>query len=329
MSKPGVRLLGLASRVFRPDTMEYIIGPALADLQLECSARQSSRWRRSWVCLHAYLSFWAAVIVYLWRSLIDGSAEATADEHHMARRVLFNGAAIVVIVTAVLLVPGWFNRLGSAAHLRTAFDRDIVRALPLLIPQATPISIPAGMLFGTLWAVRRPAPRLVRRMVLVLSIVCSLFSAGMLGWVIPEANQAYRVVVYQKALGRDQLPARGLNELTWHDLRERIKEANTQGVSTQAQLLRLSYQGRIALVATPLVFAVLALVLVKLPRRSMSWLLGLSLFVGYYTLIRFDRLVDQGTLSPFVVAWTPNVVVLVLALLLIAGTKVNAHAGQA
>src|SRR5262249_54634681 len=179
MNKPGVRLRSLASRVFRRDTVEYVIGPALADLQLECSARQPSRWRWSWVCLHAYSAFWAAVIVHLWRSLIDGSAEATADDHHMARRVVFNSAAIVVIVTAVLMVPGWFNRIGPSANQRAVFDRDIVRALPLLIPQATPISIPAGMLFGTLWAIRRPATRLVRRMVLVLGIACSLFSAGM------------------------------------------------------------------------------------------------------------------------------------------------------
>jgi lipopolysaccharide export LptBFGC system permease protein LptF len=251
------------------------------------------------------LSFWAAVIVYLWRSLIDGSSEATADDHHTAHRVAFNSAAIALIVTAVLLLPGWFNRM-PAASLRTAFDTDIVRALPLLIPQATPISIPAGMLFGTLWAVRRPATRSVRRMVLVLGIACSLFSAGMLAWVIPEANQAYRVAVYQKALGRSQPPVRGLNELTWHGLRDRIKEANTQGFSAEAQVLRLSYHGRIALVATPLIFAMLALVLVRLPRRLMSWPLGLLLFVGYYTLIRFDRMVDQGALSPLVVAWAPN-----------------------
>jgi lipopolysaccharide export LptBFGC system permease protein LptF len=309
--------------------MEYVIGPALADLQLECSAGQPSGWRRSWICLHAYLSFWAAVIVYLWHSLIDGSNEATADDHHTARRVVFNSAAIALIVTAVLLLPGWFSRPESAAHLRTPFDGDIARALPLLIPQATPISIPAGMLFGILWAVRRPATQSLRRMVLVLGIACSVFSAGMLAWVIPEANQAYRVAVYHKALGRSQPPVRGLNELTWHGLRDRIKEANTQGFSAEAQVLRLSYHGRIALVATPLIFAMLALVLVRLPRRLMSWPLGLLLFVGYYTLIRFDRMVDQGTLSPLVVAWAPNLVVLILTLLLIARTKFSAHSRQA
>jgi lipopolysaccharide export system permease LptF/LptG-like protein len=314
MSTPGVRLRRLASRVFRPDTMEYVIDPALADLQLECSATQPSRWRQRWVCLHAYWSFWAAVNVHLWRSLVDGSVEATADDHHTARRMVFSGAAIVVIVTAVLLLPGWFNRAGPGTQ-RTAFDRDLIRALALLIPQATPISIPAGMLFGTLWVVRKPATRLIRRMVLSFGIVCSLFSAGMLGWVIPEANQAYRVVVYQKVLGYGQPPAKGLNELTWHDLRLRIKEANTRGFSAQAQLLRLSYHGRIALVATPFIFAMLALVLVTVPRGFLSWLVGLLLFVGYYTLIRFDRLVDHGTLSPWVVAWTPNIVAILIVMI--------------
>jgi lipopolysaccharide export LptBFGC system permease protein LptF len=327
MSKPGNRLRMLASRVFHPDTMEYVIGPALADLQLECNTSESSRWRRRGVCLRAYLSFWAAVMLHLVSSLIGGSADGTADDHHALRRVLFNGAVIGVIVTAVLLVPGWLNR--SASRPRTAFDRDIVRALPLLIPQATPISIPAGMLFGTLWAVRKPATRSVRRIVLVLGIICSLFSAKMLGWVIPEANQAYRVVVYQKVLGYSQPPEKGVNELTWHDLRDRIKEADTQRFSAQSWLLRLSYQVRIALVATPLIFAMLALVLVRRPRRLMPSLLGLLVFVGYYTLIRFDRLADQGTLSPLAVAWMPNLVVLVLTLLLKSTQRVSSLRGQA
>src|SRR5262249_21434743 len=145
MSKPGVRLRSLASRVFHPDTMEYVIGPALADLQLECSARGASRRRRSWVCLRAYLFFWSAVVAHLWRGVIDGSADRTADDQLAMRRVLVSAAAIGVIVTAVLLAPPWFARPGWATASRTGFEgptarTDILLAL-LLIPQATPISI--------------------------------------------------------------------------------------------------------------------------------------------------------------------------------------------
>lgn len=321
MSKPGVRLRSMASRVFRPETMEYVIGPALADLELECSARQSSGWRRGWVCLRAYSCFWGAVVTQLWHSLIDGSGDRTAEDQQAIRRVLLAAAAIGALVTAILLFPAW-------SRPRTDFDTNIVRAL-LLIPQATPISIPAGMLFGILWAVRKPATRSVRRMVLVLGIVCSLFSAGMIGWVIPEANQAYRIVVYQKMLGYSQPPARGANELTWHDLRDRINEANTRGVSSETRLFRLSYHTRIALGATPFIFAMLSLLLVRRPRPLTSCFLGLLLFVGYYTLMVFSRLVAQGTLSPLAVAWTPNLVVLALALLLWSQQRVSSRFGHA
>jgi xanthosine utilization system XapX-like protein len=328
MSKRGLRLRSLASRVVQPDTMEYVIGPALADLQWECSARQTSRWRRRRVCLRAYLFFWSAVAAHLWGSLIDGSADRTADDQLAMRRVLINAAAIGVIVTALLMVPAWFNRKGSEPRPRGAVDTDIVRAL-LLIPQATPISIPAGMLFGTLWAVRKPATRSIRRMVLVLGIVCSLFSAGMIGWVIPEANQAYRVVVYQKMLGYHQPPERGANELTWHDLRARINEANTREGSPETRLFRFSYHTRIALVATPLIFTMFALVLVRRPRPLTSSFLGLLLFVGYYTLIVFSRLVTQGTLPPVTVAWMPNLAVLALTLLLGINYRVSSRFGPA
>jgi lipopolysaccharide export LptBFGC system permease protein LptF len=328
MSKPGVRLRGLASRVFHPDTMEYVIGPVLADLQLECTARHASRWRRSWVCLRAYWFFWSAVVAHLWRSLIDGSVDRSPDDQLAMRRVFINAAAIGVIVTAVLIVPAWFYRAESAASLRTNLDTDIVRAL-LLIPQATPISLPAGMLFGTLWAVRKPATRSVRRMVVVLGISCSLFSAAMIGWVIPEANQAYRVVVYQKMLGYSQPPARGANELTWHDLRDRVIEANTRGASPETRLFRLSYHTRIALVATPLIFAMFALILVRRPRPLTSCFLGLLLFVGYYTLMLLSRRVADGTLSPLAVAWMPNLVVLALTLLLGINHRVSSRFGPA
>jgi len=327
MSKPGMRLRGIASRIFHPDTMEYVIGPVLADLQLECSARQPSRWRRSWVCLRAYLFFWSAVVAHLWRSLIDGSANRTADDQVAMRRVLINAAAIGAIVTAVLLIPGWFNRLGSAARSPTAFDTDIILAL-LLIPQATPISIPAGMLFGTLWAVRKPATRSIRRLVLVLGIVCSLFSAGMIGWVIPEANQAYRVVVYQKVLRNSRPPEKGANELSWRELRDRINEANTHGGSPETRLSRLAYHTRIALPATPLIFAMFALILVRRPRPLTSCFLGLLLFVGYYTLMVLSRRVADGTLSPLAVAWMPNLVVLALTLRLGINYRVSSRLGS-
>jgi lipopolysaccharide export LptBFGC system permease protein LptF len=312
MNEPGVRLYKLAVRVFHRDTMEYVIGPALADLQLECGARQSSRWRRSRVCLRAYASFWGAVAAHLWRGLIDGSPHATADDHRALRRVLLNAAAIGVVVTVVLMLPAWLNRAGWAGRSRSPFDRDLVRALPLLVPQATPVALPAAMLFGTVWAVGASAPRTVRRMVLALGVLCSLLSAGMLGWVIPEANQAYRVVVYRNVPGYSQPPARGLNELTWPDLRNRIRDAEAHGVSGQASLLRFAYHGRMALVATPLIFAALALVLVRRPQRVVSSLLGLLLFVGYYTLFRFDRMVGQGTLPPVLAAWTPDLVAAIL-----------------
>jgi lipopolysaccharide export LptBFGC system permease protein LptF len=302
--------------------MEYVIGPAIADLQLECTNRQArSRWRQSWVCVRAYLCFWNLVAVYLWSSLIDGSTDDAAADRRAVRRALFGGAAVSMIVTALLILAVSLPSLESTPGLRTASGGNILRALTLLVAQATPISIPAGLLFGVLWAVRQPASRSVRRMVLVLGIVASLLSAGMLGWVIPQTNQAYRVLVFKNVLGHNWPPAKGANELTWPELRDRIRETKAVERPAEARQLRLSYQLRIAFVATPLIFTMLALVLLRRPRRVMSWLLGLSLFVGYYTLIGFARLVAQGMLSPFAVAWTPNILALVFLVVTSAGSR--------
>ncbi|HEX7798432.1 MAG TPA: LptF/LptG family permease [Vicinamibacterales bacterium] len=267
-------------------------------------------------------------MAHLWRSLIDGSVERTADDQLAMRRVFITATVIGAVVTALLMAPAWFNRPDSAALPRSSFDTDIVLAL-LLIPQASPISIPAGMLFGILWAVRKPATRSIRRMILVLGIGCSLFSAGIIAWVIPEANQAYRVVVYQEMARRSQPLQKGANELTWRELRDRINEANTRGDSPETRMSRLSYHTRIALPATPLIFAVFALILVRRPRPFMSCVLGLVLFVGYYTLMVLSRRVADGTLSPLAVAWMPNLVVLALSFLLAINYRVSSRFGPA
>jgi lipopolysaccharide export LptBFGC system permease protein LptF len=82
--------------------------------------------------------------------------------------------------------------------------------------------------------------------------------------------------------------------------------------------MRLAYQGRIAFATTPVIVSMLAIGIVR--RRRTRWsrlggLIALAAFVSYYTLIGFQQLVGNGTLSPITVAWTPNLVALTLAVL--------------
>jgi lipopolysaccharide export LptBFGC system permease protein LptF len=319
MNKPGVRLRGLALRLFDPATLEYVIAPALADLQLECiGADSQGPWRRRWICLRAYLSFWSAVVVYLWSNLLDGSSDRDSVDRRTLARMLVSGAAALsaVIGALVLVVP--FTMVGSMARLRISFGGNIFYAFALLVPQAMPIAIPAALVFGALWGVRhRPAPRSVRRTILLMGVCGSLLSATLLEWAIPRANQAFRVVVFQNGDHRTLPPEKGANELTWRELGDRITRLQALGPPAELRQMRLAYQGHIAFATTPLIFSAFAIGILR--RRRTRWstwggLFALAAFVSYYALIGFNQLVGNGTLSPFTVAWTPNAVALALAL---------------
>jgi hypothetical protein len=53
MTGPGDRLRAFASRVCRPQAMERLIDPVVADLQCEYAAAQTRRqvWRSRWIRL--------------------------------------------------------------------------------------------------------------------------------------------------------------------------------------------------------------------------------------------------------------------------------------
>jgi lipopolysaccharide export LptBFGC system permease protein LptF len=181
-----------------------------------------------------------------------------------------------------------------------------------LIPQALPLSIPMGVTFGILWALRRQsASRTALALVLVLALGGSLVSFVTLAWVMPNANQAFRTA----AAGGPA--ARGANELTIGELRERL---NNPSPLSPARLsvpnLALNYHGRWALGATPFVLAMFAMIVATGRKwgRTMPVVIGLILCFGFYTLMYLSRKLGvDRTLSPLASAWAPNAVVLMLS----------------
>ena len=65
MTPPGTRLRALAARLLDPRTMEFLVDPAIADMQAEYeeAARRGLAWRKRWMCLRGYLSFFAMLIL--------------------------------------------------------------------------------------------------------------------------------------------------------------------------------------------------------------------------------------------------------------------------
>jgi putative ABC transport system permease protein len=66
MTPPGTRLRALAARLLDARTVEYLVDPAIADLQAEYEdvSRRGLAWRKHWTCLRGYLSFFALIVAH-------------------------------------------------------------------------------------------------------------------------------------------------------------------------------------------------------------------------------------------------------------------------
>ena len=66
MNPPGRRLRGLAARLLDPRTVQYLVDPAIADMQAEYedASRRGMAWRKRWICLRGYLSFFTMLLAH-------------------------------------------------------------------------------------------------------------------------------------------------------------------------------------------------------------------------------------------------------------------------
>lgn len=66
MRPPGTLLRGVAARLFAANTMDYLIDPAIADMQAEYedASRRGLTWRKRWICLRGHLAFFTMIVAH-------------------------------------------------------------------------------------------------------------------------------------------------------------------------------------------------------------------------------------------------------------------------
>jgi len=137
-----------------------------------------------------------------------------------------------------------------------------------------------------------------------------------LAWTVPKTNQAFRVLVAGQPI------APGVNELGLTELRAEIRLAREIGGNDAAvRGLEHSYQNRVALICAPLPLAVLGLGLAA-SRAGRRWPIatGLSGTMLYSVVMPSTSLaawllLRDSVVSPILIAWIPNAVMLMLAAL--------------
>jgi lipopolysaccharide export LptBFGC system permease protein LptF len=186
-----------------------------------------------------------------------------------------------------------------------------------LVPQAVVLTLPAGLLVAIPVAISRTEPTmtLIRRVVLLSALYAGV-TFGLSGWIVPAANQAFRVA----ASGVSE-PPRGPNETPFTHVKKEIERLRTfHGSETVIRRMEYAYELRLSLAAAAVPLGLVALALAFTPvGRRRPFLTGLAAF-GLYFLIIFRV---EGSVVEFALratslpagplAWLPNACIVLLA----------------
>jgi lipopolysaccharide export LptBFGC system permease protein LptF len=310
--RTGVRLRELAARWFDAPTMQRCIDPVLADLQAEYeeAVRRSRTSRSRWIWIRGHAVFLTTVVCCSGGQAMRMLRDLSGSDRTALRRTAACSSAIFIAGTLLLAaVP--LQSLGAA-------DRPGAAGLAVyLVPQALPLSIPLGLTLGVIWGMGGGVvSRRSRVAVLLAAAALSVTSFGILGWLAPATNQAFRVAIYEGQARRNGLvPAgelpKGANELTFGELRNFLHFAgeSREPPPDDSRHLAGVYHLRLATAGVPLVLSLFALAVIGSGQRSRLMLAVASAVAvfGYFLLEGAAGTVDW-LLPAFAIAWLPNTV---------------------
>ncbi len=227
--------------------MDLLVDPVIGDMQREHeqAIREGRLWRSRWILVTGYLAFSKAVALYVpiraRRTLRGWAASGTGT----LGSALGAAAVAMIALNALFIAP---------PLLRSRFDGWTAWLILLLLPQSLPLTLPVVLLVGVLCGLRnRTVTARIRRAILAIGLTGSLASLGTIFWLVPAANQAFRVTI----AGRE-VP-RGPAEMTPRVQREQALAMNAQGRPRQGGRLLVEFHLRVALGGAALVFALFGL----------------------------------------------------------------------
>ncbi|HEY7192376.1 MAG TPA: hypothetical protein VH439_01445 [Gemmatimonadales bacterium] len=301
MTRPGDRVRSIASRLFGPETMERVIEPILADLQCEYGEARAHGlvWRARLSLVRSYVAFGRAL---LWLGACTTCHSLLESPHSEAARTCLVSIIASTIVTIALVIPPLVNE--DWWHGDAVFGALLSVTL---VPQALPLSMPAGLCVAVLWA--RRGKRLTwpgLGTVLAIAMAFTLVVWVLLEWMMPHANQAFRAMVAARlgVSGRALVLEPGLNELGLSRLAQRSDPAAIH-----------HFHVLWALCFAPASLSLVAFGLAGYIRRAVSALaLAMGLSASYLASIWIVDAMSSGSQLPsFFYAWVPNIVFVLVA----------------
>jgi lipopolysaccharide export LptBFGC system permease protein LptF len=286
--------------------MDRLIDPLIADLQVEYAEMQRRRapWKARWVRLVSLLAF-AKVLALA--GVVDAWHAFEGTPTKPVRLSVF------VFVTATILSTAYFVYAEQSA-VRVLNPHASPTLLTIyVVPSALPLTVAIGMTFAIVCGLG--AARLTDTLTagaLGGAAVCSIVMLANMTWIVPDSNQAYRELVYGGPV------ARGDRELTYGNLRWRIDWYQAIGLRPdEVRRLEVTYYGRSAIAAAPVILGMLALAFVRRPRRTTGLrraLTATGICLVYYGLLITAEEAGIWTMWPVaVIMWSPNIACAILA----------------
>ncbi len=296
MRAPGYWLRAIATRFCRPQTVERLVDPIVADLRAEYDALGDDAWRRRRMLVAAYAGFWKAMILHAASSVVQ-----QPPERARLRRAIGLSVLMLALLTTALTLPSLLDgypRGGDWVY------RSML--VVLLIPQALPLSIPAAMCIGIFYVMRASqATRRDLNGVIAIALVASAVVWAVIEWGLPGANQAFRELVHAQLTGRRVHLEPGLSELGFTALGQRTDAA---AVRHYHLLLALSF--------APIPLGVFALSVAPRIRGALpAAALAVTVPFFYYSALGVsDWYLTHGVAIAILAAWAPNALFLTAAL---------------
>ena len=324
MTPATSRLRSVAARIFAPKTMERLIDPVLADVELErCEALRCGRlWLARWVVFRGYVALIRAVALQGVHSFFRGDGAA-----HIVR----SAAAAFVVLTVALMIP----------PLRRAPQVPTFAALAVyLIPQAIPLSIPLAVAFGIARSTSRTVlDRTSIRTVLVLALMGTIVVLVSMEWLGPAANQAFRSAVAARvaADGRMAEIRRGLSERPFSELTLTVRYGHAAlkqddhiryplwGVETRSSehewRFTRSVHRLLALPFASAVFGLMGAALLGAIRHRTLLRIALMAVAPLYIAMLFGTSATRPQVPAALWAWSPNIAMVLIAAVLFISSR--------
>ena len=234
-----MRLRALAARVCSDKTMERLIDPAIADLQAEYAT--ATDMKRRWLALLAGYGAVAKVAAWCAMSGVTGMPKNwTHEDHSGLVRVLWRSAAAILCLTLLILLP----ELSRTREMLETFSSDAspFSLVTYLLPMTLPLTLPIGLAFGAALGAhgRTPSRRLIGAIMLV-ALATAAGSLATMAWVIPAANQSYRVAIVRQPL------VKGDRELSFGELKSALATADVR----RSRQLSFEFHKRVSIAGAP------------------------------------------------------------------------------